>query len=58
MRILAIYLLVADEVHRYGALKFARGLALRSNSPGLTATPERTDDGVSQVCAYFGKVVS
>ena len=53
------YLLVADEVHRYGARIFARALlpcaAVRL---GLTATLERTDDGVSQVLRpYFGKVV-
>jgi superfamily II DNA or RNA helicase len=53
------YLLVADEVHRYGAAKFAQGLLFcAAVRLGLTATLERTDDGVSQVLLpYFGKVV-
>jgi RNA polymerase primary sigma factor len=53
------YLLVADEVHRYGAPKFAQGLlpcaAIRL---GLTATLERTDDGVNEILLpYLGAVV-
>jgi superfamily II DNA or RNA helicase len=53
------YLIVADEVHRYGARIFARALlpcaAVRL---GLTATLERTDDGVSEILLpYFGATV-
>lgn len=53
------YLLIADEVHRYGAAKFAQGLlpcaAVRL---GLTATLERTDDGVNEILLpYFGAAV-
>jgi RNA polymerase primary sigma factor len=49
-------LLIADEVHRYGAGKFAK--ALRSHFThrlGLTATFERTDDGVAKVLEPFFK---
>ena len=53
------YLLVADEVHRYGATKFARGLLPCAEVRlGLTATLERTDDGVNEILLpYFGAAV-
>jgi superfamily II DNA or RNA helicase len=53
------YLLVADEVHRYGAPTFAQGLLpCAVVRLGLTATLERTDDGVKQVLLpYFRNTV-
>ena len=54
------HLLVADEVHRYGSARFA--LALREyydERLGLTATFERSDDGVPDVLhPYFGTVIT
>lgn len=55
----ALGLLVADEAHRYGAPTWAAALrddfAMRL---ALTATYERTDDGVVDVLGpYFGSVV-
>ncbi|WP_461417781.1 DEAD/DEAH box helicase [Gordonia sp. GN26] len=52
-------LIVADEVHRYGADSFAKALSpafeLRL---GLTATFERSDDGVEKVLTpYFGSTI-
>lgn len=51
-------LLVADEVHRYGAPNFSRALLPSARFRlGLTATLERTDDGVDQVLhPYFGNL--
>lgn len=53
-------LLVADEVHRYGALTFSRLLTDEfTERLGLTATFERTDDGVEQhLLPYFETVIS
>ncbi|MBC2639081.1 MULTISPECIES: DEAD/DEAH box helicase [unclassified Rhodococcus (in: high G+C Gram-positive bacteria)] len=53
-------LLVADEVHRYGALTFSRLLTEEfTERLGLTATFERTDDGVEQhLLPYFEAVIS
>jgi superfamily II DNA or RNA helicase len=56
----AVGLLVADEAHRYGAATWAHALkpvfAMRL---ALTATYERTDDGLVDVLApYFGGVVA
>lgn len=52
-------LLIADEVHRYGAPEFQ--LALRSGYRrrlGLTATLERSDGGVDGVIRpYFGRTI-
>lgn len=52
-------LVIADEVHRYGAAKFAR--ALREGYAarlGLTATLERSDEGVDGILKpYFGPVL-
>lgn len=52
-------LMVADEVHRYGALTFSQLLQpIYSERLGLTATFERTDDGVEQhLLPYFGSVI-
>ncbi|MCH5642272.1 DEAD/DEAH box helicase [Gordonia sp. ABSL49_1] len=47
-------LLVADEVHRYGADSFARVLSdVFERRLGLTATFERSDDGIERVLAPF-----
>jgi superfamily II DNA or RNA helicase len=52
-------LVVADEVHRYGAEGFATALSPRFDRRlGLTGTYERNDDGVALVLdPYFGGVV-
>lgn len=52
-------LLVADEVHRYGAAGFARILSNRFGERiGLTATLERNDDGVDEALKpYFENVL-
>ncbi|MEX2324183.1 MAG: DEAD/DEAH box helicase [Nitriliruptoraceae bacterium] len=52
-------LLVADEAHRYGAPTWANALGPQFVFRlALTATYERTDDGVTEVLApYFGDVV-
>lgn len=52
-------LLVADEVHRYGALTFSRLLTEEYvERLGLTATFERSDDGVEQhLLPYFETVI-
>ncbi|WP_186814929.1 DEAD/DEAH box helicase [Cellulomonas terrae] len=52
-------LLIADEVHRYGAEKFAAALQPEfERRLGLTATLERLDEGVDEYLKpYFGKVV-
>lgn len=52
-------LLVADEVHRYGAETFAMALRLGfKRRLGLTATLERADDAVDDVIRpYFGATV-
>lgn len=49
-------LLVADEVHRYGAPTFAKALAPPyERRLGLTATYERNDDGLEKLLKpYFG----
>ncbi|MBA3350817.1 MAG: DEAD/DEAH box helicase [Blastocatellia bacterium] len=54
-----VALIVADEVHGYGAPVFATALLSSSfGRLGLTATLERTDDAVDQVLRpYFGKSV-
>ena len=51
-------LLVADEVHRYGAEANSGALDPRfGRRLGLTATLERNDDGVEQfIQPYFGQV--
>lgn len=53
-------LLVADEVHRYGAASFARVLSGRfAERLGLTATLERNDDGVGvHLAPYFENVIN
>lgn len=55
----AVGLLVADEAHRYGAQTW--GAALKAGFAmrlALTATYERTDDGLVEILApYFGGVV-
>lgn len=50
--------IVADECHRYGAATFRRGLLPKARwRLGLTATLDRSDDGVEQVLLpYFGRV--
>lgn len=52
-------LLVADEVHRYGAATFSRLLTdAFPERIGLTATFERSDDGVERfLLPYFGNVI-
>ncbi|MGU3585328.1 DEAD/DEAH box helicase family protein [Rhodococcus sp. C26F] len=52
-------LLVADEVHRYGAVTFSKLLTDRfPERIGLTATFERSDDGVERfLLPYFRTVV-
>lgn len=52
-------LLIADEVHRYGAAKFSRALRDRFGARlGLTATLERSDEGVTEkLRPYFGPVL-
>lgn len=52
-------LLVADEVHRYGAGSFAKVLTSRFEERlGLTATLERQDDGVdTHLLPYFENLV-
>ena len=52
-------LVVADEVHRYGAPHYAKALhATYRRRLGLTGTYERRDDGVERVLnPYFGSVV-
>ena len=52
-------LLIADEVHRYGAERFAAALEPGfAKRLGLTATLERLDEGVDEyLLPYFGKVV-
>ncbi|BBE48850.1 hypothetical protein G9444_6212 [Rhodococcus erythropolis] len=53
-------LLVADEVHRYGATAFASALSSTFiHRLGLTATLERSDDGVESLLRpYFGAFIS
>ncbi|MCG5441499.1 DEAD/DEAH box helicase [Micromonospora sp. NIE79] len=53
-------LLVADEVHRYGARYFAQALEPAFGARlGLTATYERDDNGLSEhLTPYFGDVVA
>ncbi|MCR8897185.1 DEAD/DEAH box helicase [Gordonia sp. GONU] len=54
-------LLVADEVHRYGAESFAKVLSASSfdHRLGLTATLERSDDGIGRVLLpFFENVIS
>ncbi|MBX6721917.1 MAG: DEAD/DEAH box helicase [Dactylosporangium sp.] len=53
-------LLVADEVHRYGAPHYARALHSGFGARlGLTATYERSDNGlIEHVGPYFGSVVT
>lgn len=53
-------LLVADEVHRYGATAFANALSSTFvHRLGLTATLERSDDGVESILRpYFGAFIS
>ncbi|AXO33432.1 DEAD/DEAH box helicase [Micromonospora sp. B006] len=53
-------LLIADEVHRYGAEGFASALEDGFGARlGLTATYERTDSGVAdRLQPYFGDVVA
>ncbi|MEU8260443.1 helicase-related protein [Micromonospora sp. NPDC048999] len=53
-------LIVADEVHRYGAPTFARALEFGFGARlGLTATYARDDDGlVKHLEPYFGGVVA
>ncbi|WP_349878815.1 DEAD/DEAH box helicase [Micromonospora sp. HUAS YX12] len=53
-------LLIADEVHRYGAKSFARALNQGFEARlGLTATYERTDNGlIDHLQPYFGEVVA
>lgn len=52
-------LLVADEVHRYGASSFARTLSIGfTERLGLTATYERADDSVETVLRpFFGATI-
>lgn len=52
-------LLVADECHRYGATGFSRALrAPFASTLGLSATPERQDDGIEEhVIPNIGSVV-
>lgn len=52
-------LLVADEVHRYGAITFSKLLTERfPERIGLTATFERSDDGVERfLLPYFRTVI-
>ncbi|WP_052061223.1 DEAD/DEAH box helicase [Rhodococcoides fascians] len=52
-------LLVADEVHRYGASSFARTLSIGfTERLGLTATYERADDSVDTVLRpFFGTTI-
>lgn len=52
-------LIVADEVHRYGAESFAKALSAAFELRlGLTATFERSDDGVEKVLTpYFGTTI-
>lgn len=52
-------ILVADEVHRYGAASFAQALQPSFTSRlGLTATLERSDEGVAEhLNPYFGGIV-
>ncbi|MGV9747280.1 DEAD/DEAH box helicase family protein [Rhodococcus zopfii] len=59
-RTLGPTLLVADEVHRYGALTFSRLLTESfSERIGLTATFERSDDGVERhLLPYFRTVIN
>ncbi|MBA3883336.1 MAG: DEAD/DEAH box helicase family protein [Chthoniobacterales bacterium] len=54
-----VALLIADEVHSYGAATFSKALLqCASWRLGLTATLERTDDAVEEVLIpYFGNVV-
>jgi superfamily II DNA or RNA helicase len=48
-------LLVADECHRYGASTFQLVLDPRyTRRLGLTATYERSDDGIKDLDAFFG----
>lgn len=48
-------LLIADECHRYGAEKWSKSLLSHSHQRlGLTATLERSDDGISEhLTPYF-----
>lgn len=52
-------LIVADEVHRYGAEQFSRALGAGFDERlGLTATFERNDDGIeNHLTPYFGRVI-
>lgn len=52
-------LLVADEVHRYGASAFARALTDDFQERlGLTATYERSDDSIDTILSpYFGSTI-
>lgn len=54
-----IHLIIADEVHRYGAPKFQTGLLQKTpHRLGLTATFERNDDGIeSALLPYFSKII-
>ncbi len=58
-RALTNTLLIADECHRYGSEVFARALTPEfSATLGLSATPERSDDGMSlHVLPRLGAVV-
>jgi superfamily II DNA or RNA helicase len=48
-------LLVADECHRYGSEQWKHALdASYRRRLGLTATFERTDDGINDLLTYFG----
>src|SRR5699024_6931335 len=53
-------LIIADEVHRYGAGGFASVLDERYDERlGLTATFERSDDGVElHLAPYFESVIA
>lgn len=51
-------LVVADECHNYGAKKHRRALVHVPRRLGLTATLQRSDEGVDRVLLpYFGRVV-
>lgn len=52
-------LIIADEVHRYGAAAFSEVLDVAfTERLGLTATPERADEGVAEyLLPYFGRVI-
>jgi superfamily II DNA or RNA helicase len=53
-------LLVADEVHRFGAPGYSRVLGINAGARlGLSATPERYGDpeGTSKIMEYFGGII-